>query len=79
MSESNSEGGKTLHLGGCDGRAEERGGWEDVPSGLVGELGIEHGRLGGVGPPKRVGRGRENSGVSIRRRGLHQGGWEEGA
>ena len=28
---------------------EERGGWENVPSGPVGELGIEHGRLGGVG------------------------------
>ena len=58
------EGGKMFHQGRWENLGLSMGGWE----GLVGGA-----------PPKRVGRGRENSGVSIRRRGLHQGGGEEGA
>ena len=48
------EGGKTFHQGWWENLGLSMGGWE----GLVGGA-----------PPKRVGRGRENSGVSIRRRG----------
>ena len=57
------EGGKTFHQGWWENLGLSMGGWE----GLVGGA-----------PPKRVGRGRENSGGSIRRRGSTKEGGKRG-